>query len=164
MTRLGTTNALSRPLADPDLDWMARGACKGMDTEQWFSPDTAEAKTTCLRCPVRTRCLAWATTNGLNHGVWGGLDEKERGALKKGSRSVCGNGHLLTPTTAFPSGKCRRCDDTSHEERQIASGTVLCSCRCGRRIAPRKGFLSYHVDRQTGERCPGTGDRAEVKA
>jgi WhiB family redox-sensing transcriptional regulator len=83
MTRAGTTNALSRPLFDPDPDWMRRGACKGQDTEVWFASDTTEAKATCHRCPVRTDCLAWAMANGLDHGVWGGMGEKERKALKK---------------------------------------------------------------------------------
>lgn len=165
MTRAGTTNALSRELVDPNPRWRLRAACRGQDTEMWFDGDTAAAKAECRRCPVVSDCLGLALANGLTYGVWGGLDEKERRALKKGpARSECSNGHELTKTNTFPSGKCRRCDDTSREVRQIASGAVLVPCRCGRRIAPRKGFLPYHVDRSTGERCPGTGDRAEVKA
>jgi WhiB family redox-sensing transcriptional regulator len=35
----------------------------------------------CTRCVVREDCLQWAVELGVEHGVWGGLDEEERFAL-----------------------------------------------------------------------------------
>jgi WhiB family redox-sensing transcriptional regulator len=37
----------------------------------------------CRRCDVREPCLAWALESGQDHGVWGGLSEDERRALKR---------------------------------------------------------------------------------
>jgi WhiB family redox-sensing transcriptional regulator len=42
-----------------------------------------EAKEVCRRCEVREQCLAWALEAGQDHGVWGGLSEDERRALKR---------------------------------------------------------------------------------
>jgi len=43
----------------------------------------AEAKTVCRRCPVVSECLTWALDNGSDGGVWGGMSEDERRALKR---------------------------------------------------------------------------------
>ncbi len=42
-----------------------------------------EAKQVCRRCEVREQCLAWALEAGQDHGVWGGMSEDERRALKR---------------------------------------------------------------------------------
>jgi len=41
------------------------------------------AKGVCRRCDVTDTCLAWAIENGQDAGVWGGLSEDERRALKR---------------------------------------------------------------------------------
>ncbi|MFF1284343.1 WhiB family transcriptional regulator [Streptomyces sp. NPDC058299] len=41
------------------------------------------AKLVCRRCPVRDDCLQFALATGQDSGVWGGLTEDERRALKK---------------------------------------------------------------------------------
>lgn len=72
-------------------DWRARAACAGRDPELFFPVgtagpavlQTAEAKTVCRRCPVVTECLTDALENGLGHGVFGGMSEDERRALKR---------------------------------------------------------------------------------
>jgi len=43
----------------------------------------AEAKKVCRRCDVREACLQWALDAGQDHGVWGGLSEDERRAMKR---------------------------------------------------------------------------------
>ncbi|WP_419186651.1 WhiB family transcriptional regulator [Mycobacteroides abscessus] len=43
----------------------------------------ADAKLVCNRCPVTTECLTWALESGQDAGVWGGLSEDERRALKR---------------------------------------------------------------------------------
>ena len=42
-----------------------------------------EAKKICMRCVVREQCLSWALEAGQDHGVWGGLSEDERRAIKR---------------------------------------------------------------------------------
>jgi len=37
----------------------------------------------CNRCPVIDACLRFALENGMTAGVWGGLTEDERRALKR---------------------------------------------------------------------------------
>ena len=36
-----------------------------------------------MRCSVREQCLAWALESGQDAGVWGGLSEDERRAMKR---------------------------------------------------------------------------------
>jgi hypothetical protein len=45
--------------------------------------DIGYAKSFCQRCPSVDRCLQWAMDNGEEHGVWGGLSEKERRSLRR---------------------------------------------------------------------------------
>ena len=46
-------------------------------------PQIEEAKAVCRRCPVVEPCLQWALESGQDAGVWGGLTEDERRALKR---------------------------------------------------------------------------------
>src|SRR5699024_353140 len=73
------------------MDGRQRGACLDEDPEL-FLPigntgpaliQIAEDKMVCQRCDVREQCLAWALETGQDHGVWGGLSEDERRALKR---------------------------------------------------------------------------------
>ena len=43
----------------------------------------ADAKLVCGRCPVTAECLSWALESGQDAGVWGGMSEDERRALKR---------------------------------------------------------------------------------
>ena len=73
------------------MTWHSRAACVGADPELFFPiGDTgpgmlqiAAAKQVCARCPVRQPCLEWALETSQNAGVWGGLSESERHALKR---------------------------------------------------------------------------------
>ncbi|KOV41956.1 WhiB family transcriptional regulator [Streptomyces sp. H036] len=40
-----------------------------------------KAKAVCAGCPVRTECLAHALDHRIEHGIWGGMTERERRAL-----------------------------------------------------------------------------------
>ena len=42
-----------------------------------------EAKAICRTCPVQEVCLQWAIETGQDSGVWGGMSEDERRALKR---------------------------------------------------------------------------------
>jgi WhiB family redox-sensing transcriptional regulator len=67
-------------------EWLARAACRGMDPELFF-PDrgesTEQAKAVCAACPVRAECLDHALTNVERFGIWGGLSERERRAIRR---------------------------------------------------------------------------------
>jgi len=71
-----------------DLDrpgWMELAACRGR-TRLFYTfgdgaqarADQARAKAICRSCDVQAECLAHAISTNDEHGVWGGLDEKER--------------------------------------------------------------------------------------
>jgi WhiB family redox-sensing transcriptional regulator len=48
------------------------------------SPCLGPARRVCAACPVRQACLYYAITNRIVHGIWGGLTERERRALRSG--------------------------------------------------------------------------------
>ena len=72
------------------MDWRHEAACREEDPEVFFpvgntGPALAqieEAKKICERCPVKEPCLAWSLESGQDAGVWGGLSEDERRAMK----------------------------------------------------------------------------------
>lgn len=61
-------------------------ACRGEDTELFYlrsSKVEKIAKEICARCVSKESCLAWALENDERDGIWGGLNENERLALKR---------------------------------------------------------------------------------
>jgi len=77
-------------------NWRHDAACKEEDPELFFPvgetgkanrAQIAEAKAVCRRCPVTEQCLLWAFESGQDSGVWGGMSEKERRALKRRGRA-----------------------------------------------------------------------------
>jgi WhiB family redox-sensing transcriptional regulator len=68
----------------PDMRWMARARCRGLDPAI-FHPETdadaAEAKEICGACPVREACLEFAIEMREKDGVWGGHTADERRRL-----------------------------------------------------------------------------------
>src|SRR3954452_5628394 len=73
------------------MDWRDRAACLDEDPELFFPIGNTgpailqieEAKAVCRRCEVIETCLKWALESGQDAGVWGGLSEDERRALKR---------------------------------------------------------------------------------
>ena len=73
------------------MDWRHRAVCREEDPELFFPigttgpafDQTEQAKAVCRRCTVTEQCLAWAMESGQDSGVWGGLSEDERRALKR---------------------------------------------------------------------------------
>ena len=65
--------------------WRELAACRGADLEVFF-PERGEsaqvARQVCAACPVRQPCLDYAIANRIVHGIWGGLTERERRALR----------------------------------------------------------------------------------
>ncbi|MGW3917860.1 WhiB family transcriptional regulator, partial [Streptomyces sp. NPDC005070] len=64
-------------------DWSDRGLCRTADPDDLFVEGAAQnrAKMLCIGCPVLTECLAYALDQRIEHGVWGGMTERERRAL-----------------------------------------------------------------------------------
>ena len=73
------------------MDWRHRAESLTEDPELFFPVGTTgpalaqveEAKKVCRRCEVREECLRWALEAGQDHGVWGGMSEDERRAMKR---------------------------------------------------------------------------------
>ena len=62
-------------------DWESQAACRNADSELFFAPGGIQehrAKAVCRSCPVRWECLAYALRHRVEHGLWGGLTERER--------------------------------------------------------------------------------------
>ncbi|WP_332010752.1 WhiB family transcriptional regulator [Streptomyces uncialis] len=73
------------------MDWRHNAVCREEDPELFFPIGNTgpallqieEAKTVCRRCPSLDRCGQWALESGQTDGVWGGLSEDERRAMKR---------------------------------------------------------------------------------
>jgi WhiB family redox-sensing transcriptional regulator len=73
------------------MDWRHEALCRDQDPELFFpigangpaEAQIAEAKSVCRRCSVTSDCLSWAIESGQDSGVWGGLSEDERRALRR---------------------------------------------------------------------------------
>ncbi|MEU6625095.1 WhiB family transcriptional regulator [Streptomyces litmocidini] len=65
--------------------WMVSGLCRTTHADDLFVEGAAQnrAKALCTGCPVRAECLAHALDGRIEHGVWGGMTERERRALLK---------------------------------------------------------------------------------
>ncbi len=78
------------------MDWIERARCRDEDPDLFFPigstgpalSQLARAKAVCLGCPVRVECLEWALETGQDAGVWGGLSEDERRALRRARRRL----------------------------------------------------------------------------
>ena len=76
------------------MDWRDRAACRAEDPELFFPVggtgaamlQQEAAKRVCRRCPVMATCREWAVENHQESGIWGGLNEDERRALKRRSQ------------------------------------------------------------------------------
>ena len=84
------------------MDWRHHAVCRDEDPELFFPIGTSgpallqveQAKAVCRRCSVTDECLQWALESGQDAGVWGGMSEEERRAVKRrGGLRVC----ALTP-------------------------------------------------------------------
>ena len=72
------------------MDWRHKAACLDEDPELFFPIGNTgpallqieEAKQVCRRCDVRDACLQWALQLGVDDGVFGGLDARERRAVR----------------------------------------------------------------------------------
>lgn len=76
--------------------WKETAACLGLGPLMWFDEDATEdphcrerrrrAKEICAGCPVGSECLEYALRSNEKYGIWGGLEPRERVALKRRRR------------------------------------------------------------------------------
>jgi WhiB family transcriptional regulator, redox-sensing transcriptional regulator len=84
------------------VDWVHRARCKDEEPELFFPVGTTgpaatqieQAKAICMQCEVRGQCLEWALATGQDAGVWGGMSEEERRALRRARRREGAASHV----------------------------------------------------------------------
>jgi WhiB family redox-sensing transcriptional regulator len=84
------------------MDWRHEAACREVDPELFFPIGNSgpallqieEAKQVCRRCTVMEECLRWAIESGQDAGVWGGMSEDERRALKRRTIRLRARAHV----------------------------------------------------------------------
>jgi WhiB family redox-sensing transcriptional regulator len=73
------------------MDWRHQAACREVDPELHFPIGNTgpallqieDAKAVCRGCPSIEACLRFALGQGIDSGVYGGMSEDERRALKR---------------------------------------------------------------------------------
>lgn len=78
------------------MDWRHQSACRDVDPDIFFPVGTTgpalaqieAAKAICESCSVQRECLEWAIETGQDSGVWGGLTEEERRAMRRSRQRV----------------------------------------------------------------------------
>jgi len=74
--------------------WTDHAACGDRRDDLFFPVGTTgpavdqirSAKAICAGCPVREACLEWALDTYQDAGIWGGLTEEERRAIRRQRR------------------------------------------------------------------------------
>jgi WhiB family redox-sensing transcriptional regulator len=126
-------------LRDASRAWRDRALCLDADPDLFFPPDdgvnayaqTLAAKKVCAACPVRAECLEYAIVNNELWGVWGGVPERPRRAMRLQAQQAaaprCRNDHLRTEANtsrnADGSNHCLDCENdwfAKNRGRQVA--------------------------------------------
>lgn len=71
-------------------DWAKDANCKGTDTNLFYperGENTREAVAVCVGCLVVEQCLHYAISNNIKVGIWGGLSERQRRAMRREYKS-----------------------------------------------------------------------------
>lgn len=86
----GTLLAMhSETITPADDTWQAQALCAQTGPDFFFpepGSSVRDAKRICAMCELRPACLDYALANDERFGVWGGLSEKERLALRRTAR------------------------------------------------------------------------------
>lgn len=94
MSRIG---AYGSQLVGVSLDWMEHGACRDPSLTQeqrdayfWEYERSARKRAAalaaaerCRSCPVQADCYAYSTLNPVPAGIWAGLNDIEREAIRR---------------------------------------------------------------------------------
>lgn len=144
------TGAIPDTAARPK-DWLATGPCKA-DPDAMFATSAAgikAAKDICRHCPAIDRCLQWALETGEEFGVWGGLSEKERQALRRRAvRPISIDDYTGTPRTSRQGQTLQEIWDNStlpDGEHVLWTGPKVIYRRGEQQLTPNR--LAFYLDR-----------------
>jgi WhiB family transcriptional regulator, redox-sensing transcriptional regulator len=77
-----------------DIPWMHDALCTEprYDRDAWFprkagKAGTSVAKAICQQCPAQNACLAYAVSEDIRYGIWGGATPAERQANRGAGRA-----------------------------------------------------------------------------
>ncbi|MGI6872412.1 WhiB family transcriptional regulator [Amycolatopsis sp. 3B14] len=79
---------MTTPMALRAPKWHMHAACRNADREvDWIDAEAgsvaaADCKEICRLCPVRLTCAITALTTDESYGVWGGMEQVDREALR----------------------------------------------------------------------------------
>ena len=88
---MALTQSRSMSLSIERDDWRDDAACRDTDPDLFFPVGTtgpaieqiANAKAVCHQCDAQTACLEFAIATNQDSGIWGGLSEDERRAIRR---------------------------------------------------------------------------------
>jgi WhiB family transcriptional regulator, redox-sensing transcriptional regulator len=80
---LAGPNSDLRALAAEGSAWVSEALCRTTDPDELFVRGSAQRKAAviCRHCPVVKPCAAEALDKRVEHGIWGGMTERQRRAL-----------------------------------------------------------------------------------
>lgn len=84
VAELHSAEPVQRPTEPVNANnWKHHGLCTDGDRDEMFTTgaDQNESAKRCLSCPAIEFCLRYALENQIEHGVWGGMTERQRRAL-----------------------------------------------------------------------------------
>ena len=87
--------------------WRYRAACRGADLQTFFpgrGQSAEPARQICAGCPVRQPCLDYALSHAITHGIWGGLTERDRRALRVHHTAAAGENVIRRSRPQPPPG------------------------------------------------------------
>jgi WhiB family redox-sensing transcriptional regulator len=113
-----------------DGDWRHRAGCLDTDPELFFPTGTTgpaeqqiqDAKAICALCPVQGECLEWALDTNQDAGVWGGVDEVERRAMRRRQRRKDPTSPIRHGTgRAYDADRCRcpQCREANAQRHRV---------------------------------------------
>lgn len=73
----------------PFEDWPENRHCLGVDTARFFPndvPGVIQAQEICAECPCQIDCLRYALDHNIEHGIWGGVSERQRRLMRRKRR------------------------------------------------------------------------------
>lgn len=83
--------ASSLALAHAQYGWRQHAICRDTDPDLFFPVGTTgqaliqidRAREVCNQCPVKRDCLEFALETNQDSGIWGGMSEEERRAMRR---------------------------------------------------------------------------------
>lgn len=112
--------------------WLKSAKCRKVSDPDFFFPDSEREadknKKFCAGCPVSTDCLDYALTNRIEHGIWGGMSERDRRRVLRVNRvaiALVGEGGLEDSLKVVPEVVQDQPDQTQVPEHQDAEVVVL---------------------------------------